>query len=304
LTGSVPVGEQSICDAGIRADYLREQCLRRELDQESINWSRAERNLLVDDQHRIIYCDIPKCGSKSFKHYLGTLASPDFSMGLVVDMRRYFNATGIRIMSTLSEHEREIVLRDYFKFIVVRHPLDRLRSAWQHKLSEPGKSHALRGMEGMVNRHLKSADPSRNTSFNFIDEYLAFEPFLEMIHLNTDAGFKNAHWATYYDLCQPCHIQYDHVIKLETLSRDMEGIYDHLRKLNSDDVIPEITHDNKVRPSDGIDKLKSINQVYHNINTETLNGLVRVYGQDFLLFGYNWDNTSGATCVFKDHDCC
>ncbi|KAK2152004.1 hypothetical protein LSH36_342g01044 [Paralvinella palmiformis] len=50
----------------------------------------------------------------------------------------YLSATGLLLLYHLDEDERRTVMDDYFKMIVVRHPLDRLRSTYTNKMKQAG----------------------------------------------------------------------------------------------------------------------------------------------------------------------
>ncbi|KAK2151387.1 hypothetical protein LSH36_365g05050 [Paralvinella palmiformis] len=299
-----PLDNPAVCATATRAARVLDLCQRRGYDKDDIKWDRLSRNLIIDDKHQIIFCSIPKCGSKSFKHYLGKISRSDFFVGWSVNMKIYYNLTGLRYFNDLSEFEKDKVWKGYFKLMVVRHPFDRLRSAWLHKMGEPGSSHILKGMETIVDDHLRHLDSSRSRTFNYRDEYLKFEPFLELVHQKWEAGFRNAHWASYYEHCQPCHVHYDHVFRLETLEKDVEVMYQHLLRLNASEPIYRITHDNNVRSAKGIEKMKQIKTVYENIDKRTIQGLLDFYESDFSFFGYKWDIEEGATCLYDDLQCC
>ena len=294
----------AVCTTATRAAQVLDLCHKQGYDEDDIQWNRLHRNLIIDDKHKIIFCSIPKCGSKSFKHYLGKISRSDFFRSWSVNMKIYYNVTGLRQFNDLSEFEKDKAWKSYFKFMVVRHPFDRLRSVWLHKMAEAGSSQVLKGMETIADDHLRQLDPSRNRTFDYKYEYLKFELFLELVYQKWDAGFRNAHWISYYEHCQPCHVHYDHVFRLETLDTDVEVMYQHLLRLDASEPIHRITHDNKVRPENGIEKLKQIKTLYENIDTKMTQGLVDVYKRDFCLFGYQWDIEDGATCLYGDLQCC
>ena len=82
----------------------------------------------------------------------------------------------------------------------MRHPFDRLRSAWQHKLSGvAGPSKVLRGKSAdIANDYMKGDDPVVETS-ETSEDHLSFHQFLDLVGHEMHSGFKNPHWLSFYE---------------------------------------------------------------------------------------------------------
>jgi hypothetical protein len=259
----------------------------------------------VDDRHKLIYCSIGKSGSTTFASYLWHLNVPNAGNDRAHNTAEFRNRTGIRFMRELSTTERKRVIKEYFKFLVVRHPFDRLVSAWENLLSKPNLSHVITGsVQNVINQYVKQVNSSRKQDFDQTKETLTFQQFLQLISdKRTNSDFTNVHWASYAYNCQPCHVHYDHVFRLETLPRDINTLYNYLRGVNGSREIPIIAHANNNRKIEPSTKLKAISKVYKNISQTIKQGLQSVYSRDMTLFGYKWENDE-ASCSWEDLNCC
>ena len=122
----------------------------------------------------------------------------------------YMRSRGIRRLSTYSKDEIRKRLKTYFKFLVVRHPMQRLVSAFRSKFGK----HT--GVHSAFERY---ASEIRNQGNNF---ELSFSNFVEYISSanrhhykskknESGARYLEPHWAQYSTLCHPCHIDYDYM---------------------------------------------------------------------------------------------
>jgi chondroitin 4-sulfotransferase 11/chondroitin 4-sulfotransferase 13 len=295
---------EMVCNPHSRAVKMREECERQDIDSERLKLLLLRRSGHVDDKHKLLFCSSAKTGSSTFRSYLWKLNVPDTTSDAAPVNSLFRNMTGIRFIRELSVTELDRVMKSYFKVLVVRHPFDRLVSAWEHLLSKPNRSHVIRGrVLEVIDEYVKRKDPSRDHDFDHATETLTFQQFLELICERYHSGFMNIHWATYSDNCQPCHVKYDHVFRLETLSRDMDILYNHLRSINMSAPVPVITHAHKIRQLDNTKKMGAISENYKYISAETIQCLQRLYGRDMNLFGYRWQDGK-ASCLWPGLNCC
>ena len=79
---------------------------------------------------------------------------------------RYLNALGLRQLSLYSSKEITTRLHNYFSFMVVRHPFDRLVSAYQQKFGGLKQSHNFSPMYKQVIKdhfgHIQKVDSMGN----------------------------------------------------------------------------------------------------------------------------------------------
>ena len=122
-----------------------------------------------------------------------------------------------KTLGKYKEKKRRQILKEYTKVIVVRHPLVRLRSAFQDRFA------------GMVPDYLKYYSPRifRNENLDkHKKECMAtdFKAFVQYIIRSKNDRNVNHHWKTFYSLCNPCTVNYDIIAKLETFNEDLNFI--------------------------------------------------------------------------------
>ena len=120
-----------------------------------------------------------------------------------------------------TERERKKALESATKFLVVRHPLDRLVSSYLDKVADTSKEPNLLKHRDVKNAILESAGkvpgPGIVPTFpEFIDYVLE-----ETKNLESPRDWKGVMtWKSYYSKCLPCDVKYDVIMKLETHADD------------------------------------------------------------------------------------
>ncbi|XP_063598342.1 carbohydrate sulfotransferase 10-like [Penaeus indicus] len=77
--------------------------------------------------------------------------------------------------------------------------------------------------------------------YRLLKPHVLFSHFLTHVVHTHKTGTWNGHWGKYTELCAPCGVKYDYIIKLETMSEDLEYVFQklgipsnpHLRKNKS-----------------------------------------------------------------------
>uniref|UniRef100_A0A3B3H5V8 Carbohydrate sulfotransferase n=1 Tax=Oryzias latipes TaxID=8090 RepID=A0A3B3H5V8_ORYLA len=129
----------------LRKDLLRKHCAG--VNQSLFNLNNIDlNNFIVDDQHGIIYCYIPKVACTNWKRTLIALKQnepyPDpmsFKSNMVHKFDRF------RLLKHYSMPERKAKLKHYTKFLFVRDPFVRLISAYRDKMLNYDHSAGCRG---------------------------------------------------------------------------------------------------------------------------------------------------------------
>ncbi|XP_045602745.1 carbohydrate sulfotransferase 11 [Procambarus clarkii] len=238
-----------------------------ELRQVLISEPRLTR-LLVDDRHRAMYCFIPKVACTNWKLVWLKLT------GRYSTFARKDNTTPdihVFVEKDVSEEPRKLSLLKrklevYSKFLVVRHPYERLLSAFRDKVATTLDTKFQRKVLSHVQRQRPQATHGD----------IQWPEFVSYV---VDGGHKeDEHWATYTRLCHPCAIRYNFIAKYETLVEDSEEI---LRRIGA----PKELHFPQFESSDTADLLESY---MRNLTQEQIQGLGRVYKEDFDLFQYSY----------------
>ena len=272
------------CNATTRLERIREVCLERGWEEKR---SDVELNfLLTDDVHKVLFCPITKVGCTTFKQLMIQNSETPDASHVFVHGAHVLEAAGIKSLNTYSNAEIEYRLKHYFKFAVVRHPFDRLMSAYHQKFSGNPLNFAPQ-FTSVIHEHFGMIT-ANDTEGRIL---LNANQFLELV-ATEPKRFRDRHWKNYMSFCHPCLIQYDHVVYMETMDDDIGIVLDHLAYPNG--TIPVLPHRNENRDANA--RIEEVYDVYTGQKPEIIKGLLAIYGRDIDVFGYTWNHTTGAGC--------
>ncbi|KAI0232138.1 Carbohydrate sulfotransferase 12 [Lamellibrachia satsuma] len=251
-------------------------------------------HILSDDENRMLFCDAPKTGSSFFKdlwlnYTRNVYGGPD------VHTIGFLKKHGLRYLSTYSQSEIQTRLKTYYKFMVARHPLVRLLSAYHEKLELPNKIY-----QRFVGRHIEqrygiTANQSKGAN-------VTFEQFVHYL-VDTNPVSYNHHWKPVTFLCHPCEIQYDYIVKLDTSYVDYIYILSQVKNITDSKrgLINSVT---SYKALTGFDRVK---KYYTRVPATHMDFIERTYHLDLDLFGYTWNKTSlsyGCRVKTEGKECC
>ena len=226
--------------------------------------------LIVNEKYKLVFCPIPKSGCTTFIATMLMLdgVDPIHFQGRVWE---YIYEKGIRYIRHYSRKRQKEILRDYYKVIIVRDPLERLLSAYRDKFIPRGQPvHPHTWMD----RLSKDATGRATTLYTF-------QQFLKLI-LKLKPGKFNGHWNRYHDHCNPCSIDYDFIGNTNQLSEEIPYILEKIH-VRADELPKKTFHENKVkRPA------KNRTRYYADIPRDVIKALWNVYKGDYEMFGYNY----------------
>ena len=167
-------------------------------------------------------------------------------------------------------------INNYYKFMFVREPLERLLSAYRNKFTEKYSDYfQIRFGRKIVKRYRtnptnRSLAKGHDVTFNEFVKYL------------TDPRITNfnAHWQHYYKLCLPCQLQYDFIGKYEHLKEDVDKVLYHLGLENAIH-FPQTRHHSKTTGS-------VVKAFFRNITSQEVHDLWKLYSVDYRMFGYRY----------------
>ncbi|XP_071831302.1 carbohydrate sulfotransferase 11-like [Apostichopus japonicus] len=249
--------------------------------------SNANKHIIVDRKHRIMYCPVPKAACTTWKGFFFQLRwgkEPD------ADIHTQERTSLIHLMD-LDPIERETVMKNYTKFLIVRHPFTRILSAYRNKL-EPNGSYETTHADVTKKYYWR-----KNIGANILEMYrgkriakkmmknpakydLTFREFVDYIsNYKRKAKANDRHWKEVFEICFPCDIEYDFVAKVETLPQDT--IYFLLSNGFSDHVTNYQGH------ATNSSSMTALTQFYNNLPIESIEALYQRYKFDFQLFDYD-----------------
>ena len=210
------------------------------------------------------------------------------------------NAGGspIRIFKDLNGDPRNnlktINSGDYFSFLFVRNPFDRLLSAYRDRILDHYDSlqanlvvpNILKeeGIRNKITRYLKRA-PKSKKNIKFVKNLTShdlptFSQFLKHVakHGHKEA---NEHWNSYTRTCKPCIANYTFIGHLETSQQDQEFI---LKESDLGNYTKEVVmqHETKGGPS-----INWREKYFSQVRCSILRDIYEMYKLDFELFGYD-----------------
>ncbi len=283
------------CNNEQRLKIVEDQCLTRNQTDEAKISPKIFRRLLSDDKHRVLYCAIPKAGSTSFMTMIANQSQMlNGTQHFDVQSPDELRSIGLKYLNEFSMQGALHRLKRYTKIIVLRHPFDRLMSAYNDKfILKRNKYNKWYNstIETLLGGEYAPRDGQR----------ISFEDFIQLLVEGRKKGkFRNPHWASYMSLCHPCLVKYDLILKLETFDTDRTALSPFLNEGESSVTMPHLNDKRSIK-----EKLFSVTQTFKTLNETLVKAVMAIYAGDFKLFGYYWDKTKGAICSSdKGQACC
>lgn len=247
-------------------------------------------HLIVDDKHKLIYCYVPKAACTNWKRIMLILSGslPDYNGTNPLDIPagESHARKKLRTLNTFSKPEIERRLQEYMSFIFVRHPYERLLSAYRNKFQNAyGDYFRSRYGRKIIERYRKNASKEALASGHDV----SFKEFVHyLVDRNTlmNEGY-NEHWDLMFQLCHPCRVKYSFIGKYETLNADADYL---LRKIGLDHLanFPKLPVNNKKQTTaDMLDRyMKGVSEADKQM-------LMWNYRYDFEMFQYSWPKKTG-----------
>ncbi len=121
----------------IRNHTLQSICRAEEVNDLNM-LDRAQRDLMarqiiVDDKRKFLYCYVPKVACSNWKRVIKFMQGTIDDIGSKMKMD---HKNGLVFLDSFSEEEIRYRIRNYYKFMFVRNPMERLLSAYRNKFGE------------------------------------------------------------------------------------------------------------------------------------------------------------------------
>lgn len=175
-------------------------------------------HIIVNEEHKVLYCFIPKVGCSNMKKIFLVMN------GLYPSIKKVnihvMNYELLRLDNKkFTEKQRKDMLKNFYKFMIVRDPFERLVSAYRNKWQDKANTqlHATLGkriVEKYRYNNKKTVVTGDDVKFSEYVRYLIDTPPEEV----------NEHWMPYEDICRPCNVKYDFIASIETIRRDIPHV--------------------------------------------------------------------------------
>ncbi|XP_077980225.1 carbohydrate sulfotransferase 11-like [Glandiceps talaboti] len=283
-----------------RIDVYRDGCndTRRSFKAHQNN-SNIGKTLLYEDNSKLIYCLLPKVGCTNWlKVWLVLLGVANSSQVNTMHHNKVHFGYGnvyphLRKLNGTDQKQR---LENYLKFIFVRHPFNRLLSAFRNKfeLTDRWNVHFLQNYgTKIIRRYRTGANKMSTAQVAKLRQHVQFHEFVQYIIDSAGTSKVDSHWKPMYQLCSACDVNYNVIGKFENLQEDARYV---LKRAGVDDIVSYPAFDTHVTNSSDTDLLR---RYYSSISKENILKLYNIYKPDFTLFGYpfpgdymQWSTTS------------
>ncbi|XP_071963853.1 carbohydrate sulfotransferase 11-like [Antedon mediterranea] len=233
--------------------------------------------LLVNEEHKIVYCQTPKAGTVSWCRILLILAGyKNYTEVMNMTAPEVSSAwkTNVTIFQRFSYKKQREIMDTYTKFMFVRHPFSRLLSAFNQKLGPHLQSYGR--FQDIFNQILKNFKWDHNDK----SQTVKFKDFLNLV-INGSARHSSDHWREMYTVCYPCDVPYDIIGYFEDIENDSKYIF-NLTNI----------HNLKFPRSTGAHLTNSsskdiLRNEFSSIPIPILGELYNKFKYDFTLFGYD-----------------
>ncbi|XP_037080021.1 carbohydrate sulfotransferase 11-like isoform X2 [Pollicipes pollicipes] len=262
----------------LRAETMRQTCEGKPLYRAPA----ISDNIFYDKTHALVWCPVYKAGSTNWLKLLCRAHSLDrpWRRGPrrpcpIEVLRRHLGTIGRGWQVPPTVRHR---------FLVVRHPLERLLSAYRNKLEGPDLHAFYREkVARMISRHrVGRVESDRRVHPGQSPPPLTFDEFLRSVAAK---DVLDEHWKPYYALCTPCNIEYDLVGKFETLAEDQRyisevvGLEEHAHLLLSDSA-----NVHAAGPTGTY-----LQKYFSQVTRDELMRVYSVFKLDFVMFNYTVD---------------
>ncbi|KAH1006347.1 hypothetical protein HUJ05_007092 [Dendroctonus ponderosae] len=259
----------------LRRKHLKAACHMLGLDKPS-NDSLHSPNpweYLVDHRHHMVWCNVFKAASTSWMYNFNILAgyTPEYLRGsrtppLTLARQKYGRPTLESLQDALKD-EKSV------SFLIVRHPLERLLSAYRDKIQHAvsGSYHFKLGRE-IIKKYRKKETIG--------PKYPTYPEFITwLIDMVKEGKQLDMHWTPIVEFCTPCMFDIKIIAHTETLEDDQDYI---IKRAGLGEVIkPEWKNAGKGSTT------AHISSHYSQLSRSQILQLYHIYRFDFELFNYS-----------------
>ncbi|XP_064622612.1 carbohydrate sulfotransferase 11-like [Lineus longissimus] len=240
--------------------------------------------LYVDETHKVVYCRTPSAASVNIHRWMLGLKGIKNSAGITAfDMfnrkGKYYRVFRKMKLSNYKVEDIRRILSNYTKVIVVRNPFERLLSLYRATIEKDQLMGTNRVFQPYREAILRQYKPGLTEDVYKNGLGIKFKEFLNFLANPRDFATlpPEVSWMRYYDLCHPCVVNYDRIVKFESFREDMS----YISKERGAEKVPA-TFLSSPKTS------AVLSAYYKEIPYTDLIKLKKVFTVDFDIFGYDF----------------
>nr|XP_024215997.1 carbohydrate sulfotransferase 11-like [Halyomorpha halys] len=233
-----------------------------------------------DINHNIAYCPVYKAASTTWLYNLCSLnGEQDENMKgkqiSEVNPWRCPQEQGEEKLENAEGRKKHGRFPQCKRLICVRHPFDRILSAYRDKLESRDRA----PQHGTLHYYKRWGSKIRNKFRTSGKIEPTFEEFVKFLIQTDLLAYSDDHWIPYNAYCTPCLLRYDYIAKVETLTED-QLFFINSQKLGSW-ISPSKHHSSK--------KISSTvaRDYFSQLTKDQVNNLYQKYRLDFEMFDYS-----------------
>nr|XP_006815823.1 PREDICTED: carbohydrate sulfotransferase 11-like [Saccoglossus kowalevskii] len=248
-----------------RKDLLQDICADMKSDNRYYHQTKKETKLIFNDDYNILYCYIAKVGCTNWKRIFIVLSGVQNStLSIPHTVAHTHNH------STISRTGHR--MQNYTSFLFVRHPFQRLLSAYRNKFEIPDEHQ----FEKTLGRRIISLYRSNTTD----KKHVMFSEFVRFLLNSKSKSSFNSHWDFQHKICAVCERSYDFIGHFENIVEESNYLLRSIGVTNLS--FPDAFSTHATNSSDENIYLKYFSQ----IPPDDIIKLYELYKWDFKLFGY------------------
>ncbi|XP_046424211.1 carbohydrate sulfotransferase 11-like [Neodiprion fabricii] len=250
----------------------------------------VKRHYLHNPNNTSMYCWIRKVASTSFIKLFSDMRNRSIS-------KDYYKEIDVLSPKTIKELEDLVNDSKVFKFLVIRHPFQRIVSSYRDRIEDNTKYTAQAWKYTKMIFHLTRPEifykngttgSSLNRIFHNNKRLKLVPTFKEFVTwlLQEPTSNDDVHWDSYYSHCSVCDVKYNFVMKLEDYSIEtIDFIFSKMGITKNQFFMPRL----QATRNGFTDNYRTCSY-FKDLTQETIFKLYQRYKIDFQMFNYTHEN--------------
>lgn len=226
----LPFKGWDMSDAREYQEWLRQQTARKTRIAatcskygQSVHPTPERNNFIYDSEHSLLFCRHAKVASTTWLSYFLSLSNVEVEHRNTTEImtqkqKQVFLQLSLPFILRVTDSDPDIrtLAESTVSFSMVRHPFERLTSAYQDKVVDDGQ----RGIVGFQVRDWMHENYGNLSFSNFLRTVLHFGSFQCSSIQNCEE--MNVHWRPYISRCAYCDVPYTVIVRSETFDTDVK----------------------------------------------------------------------------------